>query len=112
MAEGLLRARGGDRFEAFSAGIERHGLNPMAVEVMQEIGIDISAHESKTLDDLEDLNFDYVIAVCGHANDTCPAFPGGAKKLFAGFDDPPKLAANAASKDEALRHYRRNEGKD
>ncbi len=107
MAEGLLRAIGGDRFEASSAGIERHGLNPMAVEVMQEIGIDISAHESKTLDELDDPNFDCVIAVCGHANKTCPAFPGDVKKIFAGFDDPPKLAANAASRVEAISHYRR-----
>ena len=107
MAEGLLRAIGTDRFEAFSAGIEQHGLNPMAVEVMQEIGIDISGHKSKTLDDLGELRFDYVVAVCGHANETCPVFPGETQKIFAGFDDPPRLAASAKSHAEALGHYRR-----
>ena len=107
MAEGLLRSIGGDHFDVWSAGIEKHGLNPLAVEVMHEIGIDISGHGSKTLDDLGDVQFDYVITVCGNADETCPALPGNTRKLHAGFDDPPKLAANASSHEEALVHYRR-----
>ena len=107
MAEGLLRSLGGDHFDAWSAGIEKHGLNPLAVEVMHEIGIDISGHRSKTLDELGDIRFDYVITVCGHADETCPALPGSTRKIHAGFDDPPKLAANASSHEEARVHYRR-----
>jgi arsenate reductase (thioredoxin) len=107
MAEGLARVAAEGRFEVHSAGIEKHGLNPMAVEVMQEIGIDISGHESKTLDDLGDLTFDYVITVCGHAEESCPVFPAAVRKLHKGFDDPPKLAASAVSREEALGHYRR-----
>lgn len=74
MAEGLCRALRGDALEPVSAGIEKHGLNPDAVAVMAEIGIDISGHQSKTLDDLPG-EFDYVVTVCGHANETCPYFP-------------------------------------
>jgi arsenate reductase len=107
MAEGLLRHIWPDQFEVWSAGIERHGLNPRAVRVMREIGIDISGHESKTLDDLGEREFDYVVTVCGHANETCPVFPGRTTRLHAGFDDPPKLAANARTEEEALGHYRR-----
>jgi arsenate reductase len=107
MAEGLCRHLHGDSIEAFSAGIETHGLNPDAVEVMAEIGVDISGHRSKTVDDLPGKEFDLVITVCGHADETCPVFPGGTKVVHRGFDDPPKLAANAASHEEALAHYRR-----
>lgn len=107
MAEGFCRELHGDAIEPFSCGIEKHGLNPLAVTVMAEIGIDISEHTSKTLAELDDINFDYVITVCGHADETCPALPGRTKVIHQGFDDPPKLAANAASKKEALTHYRR-----
>ena len=106
MAEGLCRALRGDLYEPASAGIEKHGLNPDAVAVMAEIGIDISGHESKTLADLEE-EFDYVVTVCDHASETCPYFPAKTAILHRGFDDPPKLAASAASRDEALDHYRR-----
>ena len=74
MAEGLCRELLGDRVESFSAGTEKHGLNPLAVEAMNEIGIDISSHQSKTVADL-DRDFDYVITVCGHADENCPYFP-------------------------------------
>jgi arsenate reductase len=74
---------------------------------MAEIGIDISKHESKTTDDLPDQVFDYVVTVCGHANETCPWFPAETGVLHRGFDDPPKLAEGAASEAEALVHYRR-----
>ncbi|MFW6151529.1 MAG: arsenate reductase ArsC [Verrucomicrobiota bacterium] len=108
MAEGWARTLKGDVIEAYSAGIETHGLNPNAVKVMAEAGIDISCQSSKKADDLEDVDFDYVITVCGHANETCPMWlKGQAKVIHAGFDDPPRLAENAASKEEALNHYRR-----
>jgi arsenate reductase len=106
MAEGLCRELLGDRVEPFSAGIEKHGLNPLAVEAMNEIGIDISSHQSKTVADL-DRDFDYVITVCGHADENCPYFPARTRMLHHGFDDPPRLAAGAHSKEEALVHYRR-----
>lgn len=107
MAEAFLRHIWGDQFDVYSAGIEKHGLNPLAVRVMREVGIDISRHESKSLDDLGALAFDYVITVCGHANESCPIFPGETIRLHEGFDDPPKLAGNASSEEEALTHYRR-----
>jgi arsenate reductase len=93
--------------EPLSAGLEKHGLNPFAVKVMREIGIDISSHLSKTVDDLADRKFDYVVTVCGHANETCPVFPAQTRVIHRGFDDPPKLALGAASEEEALGHYRR-----
>ena len=107
MAEGLCRHLRGDVIDAYSAGIETHGLNPNAVRVMGEIGIDISNHVSKTTEDLDGESLDYVITVCGHADETCPIFPAKTKVVHRGFDDPPRLAADAASEDEALSHYRR-----
>jgi arsenate reductase len=106
MAEGWARALKGDVIEAYSAGIEKHGLNPKAVQVMQEAGVDISGHHSKTLDEL-DVPFDVVVTVCGHAHETCPIFPGKAKVVHHGFDDPPRLAREAKDEEEALGHYRR-----
>ena len=107
MAEGWARALKGDRIEAYSAGIETHGLNPRAVQVMAEAGVDISNHRSKHVDEIMDIPFDYVVTVCGHANEHCPMFPGKAKVVHAGFDDPPALAKNAATEEEALNLYRR-----
>lgn len=107
MAEGWCRHLKGDMIDAYSAGIETHGLNPNAVKVMAEAGVDISKHMSKHFDELEDVKFDYVITVCGHANENCPFFPGNTKVIHAGFDDPPKLAKSAKSDEEALGHYRR-----
>jgi arsenate reductase len=107
MAEGLCRHFRGDVIEPGSAGIEKHGLNPLAVKVMQEIGIDISQQKSKTTHDLDNQVFDYVVTVCGHANETCPWFPAGTRVVHRGFDDPPKLAEGAATEEEALAHYRR-----
>ena len=107
MAEGWARHLKGDVIEAYSAGIETHGLNPNAVKVMQEAGVDISAHKSENVADLMHTPFDYVVTVCGHANEHCPYFPGRAKTIHVGFDDPPKLAQNAATEEEALNHYRR-----
>ncbi len=107
MAEGWARALKGDVFEAYSAGIETHGLNPNAVQVMAEAGVDISGQHSKHVDDLKDVAFDYVVTVCGHANENCPFFPGGAKLIHVGFDDPPRLAQDAGTEEEALNIYRR-----
>ncbi len=107
MAEGWARHLKGDILEPYSAGIETHGLNPNAVKVMAEAGVDISRHQSKLLDSLKDVAFDYVITVCGHANEHCPMFPGKTKVVHVGFDDPPKLAKEAKTEQEALDCYRR-----
>jgi len=107
MAEGWAKALKSDPIEAYSAGIETHGLNPNAVKVMAEAGVDISGHRSKNVNDLMDVPFDYVVTVCGHANETCPMFPGKAKVVHVGFDDPPKLAQQAKTEEEALNCYRR-----
>ena len=107
MAEGLCRALYGDRVECRSAGIVKHGLDPRAVAVMAEIGIDISGHVSKTVDELGDTVFDRVVTVCDRARESCPVFPGGVRTIHRGFDDPPSLALGAVDNEEALRHYRR-----
>ncbi len=107
MAEGWVRALKSDRIEPFSAGIEKHGMNERAVKVMAEAGADISAQRSKTVDELPTADFDFVITLCGHAEENCPYFPGRVKRIHKGFDDPPKLAAGASSEEEALAHYRR-----
>lgn len=107
MAEGWARALKGDAIDAYSAGIETHGLNPRAVQVMAEADVDISGHHSKHLDELSDVTFDYVVTVCAHAHETCPIFPRKAKVVHIGFDDPPKLAKEAKTDEEALGHYRR-----
>ncbi len=97
----------GDRVEAYSAGIETHGLNPNAVRVMAEAGIDISGHKSERIDDFLDIGLDLVVTVCGHAHETCPIFPGATKLVHVGFDDPPKLAESAKTDEEKLDCYRR-----
>jgi arsenate reductase len=107
MAEGWARHLKGGVIIAYSAGIETHGLNPLAVKVMAEAGVDISGHRSKHVDEIKDIPFDYVVTVCGHAHEQCPVFPGRAKVVHVGFDDPPKLAADAKTEEEALAHYRR-----
>jgi len=111
MAEGWARALKSDVLEAYSAGIETHGLNPNAVKVMAEAGVDISGHKSENVADLLHIPLDYVITVCGHANENCPLFPGKAKVVHVGFDDPPKLArelaAQGADAEAQLDCYRR-----
>ncbi len=107
MAESWARHLKSDVIEPYSAGIEKHGLNPHAVQVMAEVGVDIANHTSKTLADLNGIEFDYVVTVCSHAHETCPMFPTGAKVIHVGFDDPPRLAAGEADPDKALDHYRR-----
>lgn len=107
MAEGFARAILADKLQPYSAGILAHGMNPNAIRVMQEVGIDISQQHSKTVDSLEEETFDTVIAVCDHANASCPKTLRSARTICATFDDPPKLAQAAASEEEALGHYRR-----
>jgi arsenate reductase len=112
MAEGWARRLKGGALEAYSAGIETHGLNPNAVKVMAEAGVDISGHRSKKADELDAVDFDYVVTVCGHANETCPMWlRGKAKVVHVGFDDPPalarELAARGATTETQLDCYRR-----
>ena len=108
MAEGWARALKGDVMEAYSAGIETHGLNPRAVQVMAEAGVDISQQRSKPVAELHDVPFDFVVTVCGHAQESCPLWLGRrAKIVHVGFDDPPALAQGAKSEECALAHYRR-----
>jgi arsenate reductase len=107
MAEGWARALRGDLIDAYSAGVSPHGMNARAIKAMAESGVDISTQSSKHVDSLADIAFDHVVTVCGHANETCPRFPGGTKVVHVGFDDPPKLAEGAANEEEAMSHYRR-----
>lgn len=107
MAEGWARALKSDVVEAYSAGIETHGLNPYAVKVMAEAGVDISAQKSKLVPDLPTQEFDYVITVCGNARESCPVFPGKTRVVHIGFDDPPRLAEACQTEEEKLACYRR-----
>ncbi|MBP9680527.1 MAG: arsenate reductase ArsC [Bacteriovorax sp.] len=108
MAEGFAKKYFSDKYSIYSAGIQKHGMNPRAVKVMNERGVDLSTHSSKTLDDIGSILFDYVFTVCGHANENCPLFLGGkAKIIHVGFDDPPKLAFGLTNEEEILSHYRR-----
>lgn len=104
MAEGWGRALGNNGIRFFSAGIEKHGLNECAVQVMAERGIDISQHQSKTLEDLKEVEFDLVYTVCSHADQTCPSFIGSGRIIHAPFDDPPNMPVIG---DDPLCHYRR-----
>ncbi len=107
MAEGWARHLKADVIEPYSAGIEKHGLNPRAVQVMAEAGVDIRGQRSKTVAELGPIHFDFVVTVCGHANEHCPVFPGRTEVVHVGFDDPPTLARDAKTEAEALGHYRR-----
>jgi arsenate reductase len=107
MAEGWARHLRGDRLEPYSAGIVAKGLNPTMVRVMAEAGVDVTAQSSKTVDQLPTRDFDWVVTVCGHADEHCPTFPGRTRVVHVGFDDPPELAKTGATPEEALGHYRR-----
>ncbi len=106
MAEGLLRYMAGDRFEVASAGTRPVGLNPNAVAVMEEIGIDISGHHSKSIDEFLDQSFDYVITVCDSAREACPVFPGGARRLHFSFEDPAAIRGSEPEQTAAFRRIR------
>jgi arsenate reductase len=107
MAEGWFRELRGDEFEVWSAGIETHGLNPRAVKVMAEAGVDISSHHSKLTDELEKIKFDIVITVCDSARENCPYFPGKVKRYHKSFDDPPDITEEWTDEEAILDVYRR-----
>ncbi len=107
MAEGWARYLKGDAIEAYSAGVETHGLNPNAVKVMKEAGVDITGQESEHIDKYKDANLDYVVTVCDHAHESCPVFSGDTKVVHVSFEDPPKLAERAENEEEALNCYRK-----
>jgi arsenate reductase len=107
MAEAFANHLKGDVIEAVSAGIEPHGVNSLAVRAMAEAGIDISGARSKSVDAFWDKPFDFAVTLCGNARESCPVFPPPARVLHRGFDDPPALARDARSEEEAMGHYRR-----
>ncbi|MEK6760267.1 MAG: arsenate reductase ArsC [Deltaproteobacteria bacterium] len=107
MAEGWARRLLSGSIETYSAGTEPKGMDPLAIKVMLEAGVDISGQRSKHIDELQQHEFNIVITLCGDANDNCPIFASGARVMHFGFEDPPKLAAGAADEEEALVHYRR-----
>jgi arsenate reductase len=106
MAEGWARHLKSGLIEPYSAGIEKHGMNPYAIKVMAEAGVDISKHYSKTPQEIG-VHFDYVVTVCGHASENCPIFPGKAKIVHVGFEDPPKLTKDMPDGEAKLAVYRR-----
>ncbi len=107
MAEGWTNHLKRSVIKCRSAGVEIHGLNPVAVKVMAEAGVDIAHHKSQLVDEFLDESWDFVVTVCGHAHETCPFFPGQARIVHVGFDDPPALAKSEATEEGALVHYRR-----
>lgn len=107
MAEGFARALHGDRLRVFSAGIEAHGMNPRAVQVMAEVDVDLNQQQSKTIADLPTTDFDLVITVCGHADKHCPTLPGARRVIHVPFEDPPVKAAQASDEAEAMVPFRR-----
>lgn len=106
MAEGFCRKYWGDKYNVYSAGTKKHGMNDRAIRVMKESGVDISSHFSKTTEELPKVAFDYVITVCDSAKENCPYFPGG-KVIHVGFQDPPALTKDMSNEDEVLNVYRR-----
>lgn len=107
MAEGWLRKLGGAAFEVFSAGSKPAGhVHPLAIQAMQEVGVDISRHRSKSLEEFIGQPFDYVITVCDNAREACPAFPGAANQLHWGFDDPAHAPGTEEKKRRVFRRVR------
>jgi len=106
MAEGLMNARYGDRFEAQSAGIEPTEVHPLAIKAMAELGIDISHHRSKSIEEFLGQEFDYVVTVCDHAKEACPFFPGAKEYLHASFPDPASVEGTEEERLEAFRRVR------
>ena len=107
MAEGWTRQLKGDRIEPYSAGTQPGTLSARAGRVMSEAGVDISGHRSKHVDEMKDMAFDYVVTLCDDARRQCPFFPARVKIVHVGFDDPPRLAADAPTEEQALDYYRR-----
>ena len=107
MAEGWTNYLKKEGFKAYSAGISPKGIDPRAVKVMSEAGVDISEQNSKDIDSLGGKEFDYVVTLCDNANEACPFFPAKTKLMHRGFDDPPRLAEGIHNEEDALNHYRR-----
>ena len=107
MAEGWAKALKSDEFESYSAGVEKHGMNPHAMQVMKEAGVDISSHESNTTDELPVQEFDYVVTVCDSAKERCPWFPARTRLIHHSFQDPPALTRDMPDGEEKLDVYRR-----
>jgi len=107
MAEAWTRLLKGDRFDAYSAGVQPKPLDPRAIKAMAEAGIDISEQKSKDVDVFGNMEFDYVITLCDNARESCPYFPAKTKLIHQGFEDPPKLAEEAKNEEEAMAPYRR-----
>ena len=107
MAEGYARHLRSEVFDAYSAGVDPHGMNPSAIAVMFEDRVDITSQHSKHIDSLNSIVFDYIVTVCDKAHDTCPVYPGNTRVVHVGFDDPPKLAQHAKTPEEALNQFRR-----
>ncbi len=105
MAEGWARHLHGDLYDFYSAGLEKHGMNPLAIEAMAADGLDITGQRSKRIEELPAIEYALVITLCGNADEHCPVLPQARHRLHHGFDDPPRLAAAAATEHEALAHY-------
>lgn len=106
MAEGLLKALYGDRYEVYSAGTHPTEVNPYAIKVMSELGIDISDHKSKSMENFLNMEFDYVVTLCDGAKETCPYFSGGKKYIHRSFEDPASFEGNEEERLEAFRKVR------
>jgi len=106
IAEGYLRYFAGDKANIYSAGIETHGVNPKAIEIMEQDGIDISGHTSNNINEYLDIGFDYVITVCDNAKESCPYFPANAIKLHYNFPDPAKAQGTDEEVMEQFREVR------
>ena len=107
MAEGWARALRAEFIEPFSAGTHPHDINRFAVRAMAEVGVDIFEHHPRRFDALAGVTFDFIVTVCDSARETCPCLPGPAKRVHVGFEDPPTLAKDAKTDEEAMPHYRR-----
>ncbi len=106
MAEGFARKHWGHEFEVYSAGTKKHGMNERAIKVMQESGVDISKHYSKTTDELPNVTFDFVVTVCDSAKENCPYF-SASNVVHVGFQDPPTLTKDMTNEEDILKVYRR-----
>lgn len=106
IAEGLLRHLAGDRFESFSAGTEKTRVHPLAIQAMADLGVDLTSHSSKLVDDFRDQQFDYVVTVCDRANETCPFFPTHGERLHWSFEDPSAATGTDAEKLAEFRRIR------
>lgn len=106
MAEGWAKTLKSDEFNVYSAGLETHGLNPYAVKVMAEAGVDITSQQSQLLTEFDEIKFDYVVTVCSSAHETCPFFPREATVVHYGFEDPPKMVPADADDETKLNAFR------